>query len=70
MAVEKVVFGRDVYGLQEIKKAAYRFIDKFSIDIELSDSKIECSLNFLKSDQSDAFWVDEFKLLESSYIFG
>jgi His-Xaa-Ser system protein HxsD len=61
MAVEKVVFSSEVFGLEAVKKAAYRFIDRFSIDIILADETIECQLNFADADKSVSFWVDEFK---------
>ena len=61
MAVEKVVFNSKVFGLEAVKKAAYRFIDRFSIDIILADGLIECHLNFADAEKSVSFWVDEFK---------
>jgi len=61
MPVERVSFSSKVYGIESIKKAAYRFIDKFSIDIVLSDDAVECQLNFPDAEKSIPFWVDEFK---------
>ena len=61
MPIERVSFSPEVYGLESIKKAAYRFIDKFSIDINPGNGAIECILNFTDTEKSIPFWVDEFK---------
>lgn len=33
---------RNVYGLDSIKKAAYRYIDKFAVDIKQEQKFYEC----------------------------
>ena len=44
---ETVVFEATVYDLDTVKKAAYRYIDKFSPDIRLSaEGQIVCNLKF------------------------
>ena len=35
-------FAADVYGLETIKKAAYRLLDRAVVDISLRGSEIEC----------------------------
>ncbi len=42
----KVDFDNKIYSLDVIKKAAYRFIDKFSVDLQLSGDVVSCTLNF------------------------
>lgn len=61
MPVERISFSSNVYGLESIKKAAYRYIDKFSIDIVHGDGVIDCLLNFTDAEKSIPYWVDEFK---------
>jgi len=59
----EIVFDNRVFSLAAIKKASYRFIDKFSADFVLSDSKIICTLNFSPSYSEAAakFIVEDFK---------
>lgn len=45
----EIVFDSRVFSLTDIKKASYRFIDKFSADFILSDSRIICTLQFSPS---------------------
>jgi len=42
-----IVFSSEVYSIEAIKKAAYRFSDMLSIDIIPGSSEIECTLHFL-----------------------
>ena len=42
----KVDFDNKIYSLDVIKKAAYRFIDKFSVDLQLSGDVVSCTFNF------------------------
>jgi His-Xaa-Ser system protein HxsD len=39
-----VTFDSKVYSLTAVKKAAYRYLDRFSADISIVDSKINCRL--------------------------
>jgi His-Xaa-Ser system protein HxsD len=59
----ELVFDSKVFPLTAIKKASYRFIDKFSADFLLLDSKIICTLNFSPSYSEAAakFIVEDFK---------
>ncbi len=41
-----VDFDNKIYSLDVIKKSAYRFIDKFSVDLRQSGDIISCTLNF------------------------
>lgn len=43
---EKIDFDNKIFSLDVIKKSAYRFIDKFSVDLQLSGDVISCTLNF------------------------
>lgn len=45
----ELVFDNGVFSLTEIKKASYKFIDKFSVDFLISDHKIVCALQFSPS---------------------
>jgi His-Xaa-Ser system protein HxsD len=45
-----VIFSAQVYSIETIKKAAYRFSDVLSVDIIPRPGEIECVLHFL-SDQ-------------------
>jgi His-Xaa-Ser system protein HxsD len=47
-----LVFSSEVYSVETIKKAAYRFSDVLSIDIIPRSTEIECILHFL-SDPKD-----------------
>jgi His-Xaa-Ser system protein HxsD len=62
MEVE-VLFDKNIYSAQAIKKAAYRFIDKFSVVIFTKESSYQCNLSFpdKATDRSVANLVDEFK---------
>ena len=50
---ETVSFPSQVYGLDEIKRAAYRFIDVMSVDITPCDDEIVCILNFVDTTIED-----------------
>jgi len=41
-----VTFDSAIFSVEAVKKACYRFLDRFTSDIELCDSKIVCHLNF------------------------
>jgi His-Xaa-Ser system protein HxsD len=41
-----VTFDSAVFSLDSVKTACYRFLDRFTSDIELRDSKIVCQLVF------------------------
>ena len=43
---EVVVFDTAVFGVDSVKKAAYRFIDRFAVDIRLDQHKIICTISF------------------------
>lgn len=59
----EIIFDSRVFLLDSIKKATYRYIDKFSADISLSEFQITCHLNFSSSYTSAAaeHVVDDFK---------
>lgn len=50
---ETVSFSSHVYRLNEIKRAAYRFIDVMSLDVTPSGDEIVCTLNFLHPRNAD-----------------
>lgn len=50
---ETVSFSSHVYGLDEIKRAAYRFIDVLSVDVMPSGDEIVCTLNFIHPRSAD-----------------
>jgi len=58
-----VNFDDRVFSLDSVKKAAYRFIDKFSIDIKLTENQIYCVLTFSQniSPEGAAFLLEDFK---------
>lgn len=56
MAVIELCFDINVYKLDIIKKAAYRFTDLFSVDFELDSSRTKCLLNF--SDKKSKEFID------------
>jgi His-Xaa-Ser system protein HxsD len=60
----ELVFDLNVYDMDVIKKASYRFIDQFSIDISLrDDTQILCAVSYppSKSFESVEHMVSEFK---------
>ena len=50
---ETVSFSSHVYGLDEIKRAAYRFIDVMSVDITPCGDEIVCTANFVHATNKD-----------------
>lgn len=42
----KVVVDTSVYSLDTVKKAAYRFLDRFAADLSINGNQIVCSLTF------------------------
>jgi His-Xaa-Ser system protein HxsD len=50
---KSIVFSAQVYGLDTIKKAAYRFSDVLSVDIIPHALDIECVLHFLSAHTDD-----------------
>jgi His-Xaa-Ser system protein HxsD len=50
---KSVVFSSHVYGFDDIKRAAYRFIDTVSVDITPVDDDIVCVLNFIRDTNED-----------------
>lgn len=57
MVVIELFFDTNVYKLDIIKNAAYRFTDLFSVDFELDSSRIKCLLSF--SDKKSKEFVDQ-----------
>jgi His-Xaa-Ser system protein HxsD len=49
-----LAFDRHTYSLTAVKKAAYKYLDRFSADITIEDKKITCILRFTSSGDSDA----------------
>ena len=60
--METVKFSKAVYSLQAIKKAAYRFIDKFSVNIRDEDENYLVDLIFSKdvSPEAKNFLLSDF----------
>jgi len=48
-----LVFSSQIYSVETIKKAAYRFSDVMSIDIVPRPSEIECILEFLSGTKAE-----------------
>jgi His-Xaa-Ser system protein HxsD len=44
-----VTFDSQVYSLTAVKKAAYKYLDRFSADISIVDTKINCRLTSTSS---------------------
>ena len=59
----QVLFDKQIYSVQAIKKAAYRFIDNFSAVISEEGPSYACALNFpdKSSDNQVTRIVDDFK---------
>ena len=56
-------FDDRVFSLDSIKKAAYRYIDKFSVDFSIFEGHIHCKLNFspkIKPESAELI-ADDFK---------
>ena len=58
-----IVFDTQVFAVDTVKKAAYRYIDKLAVDFNLSNSALTCTLSFAEGigDEVAARLVDEFK---------
>jgi His-Xaa-Ser system protein HxsD len=58
-----LIFDATVYSTDAIKKAAYRSINRFAVNIAKEGNEIKCSLNFKDSatEQQIKSYVDEFK---------
>jgi len=58
-----ITFHKSVYPLDVLKKASYRYIDSFSVDFNLSDNLINCTLNFNEkfTDKQCEYYLDQFK---------
>jgi His-Xaa-Ser system protein HxsD len=52
-----------VYSLDTVKKAAYRFIDRFALDIDVKGNELHCLLSFNPGigDASASATLDDFK---------
>ena len=48
-----VSFSSHVYGLDEIKRAAYRFLDVMSVDVTPCGDEIVCTANFIQATNKD-----------------
>lgn len=46
---ETIIIDRAVFDLDTVKKAAYRFIDRFAVDFRQTDSEIICDITFTNS---------------------
>ena len=49
-----LTFDNQVYSLTAVKKAAYKYLDRFSADIRIEDARITCWLTFTSSNDQDA----------------
>lgn len=61
---ETVSFSSQVYSLDEIKRASYRFVDVMSVDVTPSGDEILCTLNFLHPRNADEIQeiLNDFKI--------
>jgi His-Xaa-Ser system protein HxsD len=61
--IVEIYFDKDAFSLNAIKKAAYRFIDKFSMDLKIEESKYFCTLRFNenKTENSANLILEEFR---------
>ena len=48
-----LVFSSQIYSVETIKKAAYRFSDVLSVDIILRTDQIECVLHFISGSKEE-----------------
>jgi His-Xaa-Ser system protein HxsD len=46
-------FSSDVYSLEVVKKAAYRFLDRASFDFDINDGRVECAIVLISSEEDD-----------------
>jgi len=58
-----VTFDSHVYSLTAVKKAAYKYLDRFSADISIEDTRINCRLTFTSSNDQGtvARLVEDFR---------
>ncbi len=58
-----LIFDATVYSADAIKKAAYRSINRFSINISIEKNQLKCSLSFKESitEPQIKYFIDEFK---------
>jgi len=58
-----LIFDATIYSADAIKKAAYRSINRFAINIAKENNQIKCSLTFKDSatETQIKFYIDEFK---------
>jgi His-Xaa-Ser system protein HxsD len=58
-----IPFDTRIFAVDVVKKAAYRYVDKFSVDFELNGAVLNCALSFVEgvSDRAAMNVVDEFK---------
>ena len=58
-----IKFSSELYSAECLKKAAYKYIDKFSISIQPKNNQYECELSFKENYTQDTIEliVDEFK---------
>ena len=58
-----VVFDRQVHSLTAVKKAAYRYLDRFSTEIRVDERTIVCILKFTstRDPDSSARLVEDFR---------
>jgi len=56
-------FDTKVFTTETVKKAAYRYVDRFTVDFELSGSRLTCTLSFAEDTSAEvtAKLVEEFK---------
>jgi His-Xaa-Ser system protein HxsD len=54
LAQESARFSQRVYGLDIIKKAAYRLLDRFAADFRIEGDEIVCVLTFPSSTSAEA----------------
>ena len=59
----EVVFAKSFFGASALKKAAYRYSDKFSVDFAESEHSFICTLTFRSNKSAETIeqLVDEFK---------
>ena len=58
-----VTFDSQVYSLTAVKKAAYRYLDRFSADISIVETKIDCRLTPTSSNEQGSLQrlVEDFR---------
>ncbi len=58
-----LVFDTKIFAIDTVKKAAYRYVDKFTVDFDLSGSRLTCTLSFAEdvSGEVATKLIEEFK---------